>query len=56
MTYIGVDVHIERVRDQWHGFDAKSFLDLDAGDAQGANLAVEDSLRRVIKALENACL
>jgi acetyl esterase/lipase len=56
MTSIGIDLHLERVRDQGHGFDAKSFIDLDAGDAQGDDVAMKDSLRRVIKALEKACI
>ncbi|KAJ0420506.1 Alpha/Beta hydrolase protein [Aspergillus carlsbadensis] len=56
MASIGIDVHLERVPDQGHGFDAKTFIDLDAGDTQADDVAMKDSLRRVIKALENACL
>ncbi|CAG8121357.1 unnamed protein product [Penicillium olsonii] len=55
MSSAGIDVTLELVRDQGHGFDAKSFIDLDAGDGQGDNM-VKDSLRRVITALEKACL
>ncbi|KAL3444784.1 Alpha/Beta hydrolase protein [Aspergillus insuetus] len=54
MVSIGIDVHLERVPGQGHGFDAKTFIDLDAGDAQGDDVGMKDSLRRVIKALEKA--
>ncbi|CAG7989499.1 unnamed protein product [Penicillium olsonii] len=55
MSSAGIDVTLECVRDQGHGFDAKSFIDLDADNDQGDDM-VKDSLRRVIAALEKACI
>lgn len=55
MASIGIDVHLERVPAQGHGFEAKTFIDLDAGDAQGDDVGMKESLRRVIKKLEKAC-
>lgn len=56
MSSLGIHVNFERVRDQGHGFDAKLFIDLDVGDTQGNDVAMKNSLRRVVEALEKACL
>ncbi|KAL3485499.1 Alpha/Beta hydrolase protein [Aspergillus germanicus] len=56
MVSIGIDVHLERVPGQGHGFDAKTFIDLDAENAQGDDMGMKNSLRRVIRALEKASL
>jgi acetyl esterase/lipase len=56
MASIGINVHLERVPGQGHGFDAKTFMDLDAGDPQGDDVATRNSLRHVVRTLEKACL
>ncbi|KAL2783153.1 Alpha/Beta hydrolase protein [Aspergillus keveii] len=55
MVSIGIDVHLERVPGQGHGFDAKTFIELNAGDAQCDDVATRNSLRRVVRTLEKAC-
>lgn len=51
---LGVEVHLELCEGQGHGFEAKSFIDLDSDRLYGEDLAVTQSLRRVISFLENA--
>lgn len=53
MISLGLDVHLERAEGFGHGFDAKSYVDLDSG--QDEDSAINKCLRRVVLALENFC-
>ncbi|KAL4932003.1 alpha/beta hydrolase [Aspergillus undulatus] len=51
MTQLGIDVHLERAVGQGHGFEHKSVIDLDAGNAEEDEKMLE-CLRRVVAVLE----
>lgn len=54
MLSLGADVHLEIAKGQGHGFEAKGVIDIDAKDAAGEDVAINECLRRVITALEKA--
>lgn len=54
MGSLGIDVYLERAEGQGHGFEAKHAINLDANDVESNDVAMKESLRRVIAALENA--
>ncbi|KAM0248815.1 hypothetical protein ACHAQJ_009326 [Trichoderma viride] len=49
---LGIDVHLERVVGQGHGFEAHEYIDLDSEEKVEDKDGKRESLKRVIKILE----
>ncbi|UKZ96628.1 uncharacterized protein TrAFT101_011406 [Trichoderma asperellum] len=48
----GIDVHLERVVGQGHGFEAHEYIDLDVEDCVEDRHGKRESLKRVVELLE----